>query len=220
MVSIFGPEISSLPDGYDTLRESGPAPYEHNQGKPANREREDPRSRRTSAYPNELATRPHSEQIATRDPQGTLTRSRPLRPCRPSQVSLVVPSGVMPTAPSAMRLSGLRFRPCVLLQDRWHSFKSRECRKRSDPMRLRAIAIALAVAAPLLAVESRPAAAFGWCGWGWGSAVTGTPHLAPMGITATHLVATATLRLAGTGMLRSAVHPRAWPTRRMPFCLS
>ena len=35
-------------------------------------------------------------------------------------------------------------------------------------MRLRVFAIALALAAPLLAVESRPAAAFGWCGSGWG----------------------------------------------------
>ena len=35
-------------------------------------------------------------------------------------------------------------------------------------MRLRVFAIALALAAPLLAVESRPAAAFGWCGSGRG----------------------------------------------------
>ena len=37
-------------------------------------------------------------------------------------------------------------------------------------MRLRQIAVALAVAAPLLAFESTPAAAFGWCDWGWGTA--------------------------------------------------
>jgi hypothetical protein len=41
--------------------------------------------------------------------------------------------------------------------------------KRSDQMRLRTLAVALAVAAPLLVLESAPAAAFGWCGWGYGS---------------------------------------------------
>jgi hypothetical protein len=35
-------------------------------------------------------------------------------------------------------------------------------------MRKRTLVIALLVAAPLLALESKPAAAFGWCGWGWG----------------------------------------------------
>ena len=41
-------------------------------------------------------------------------------------------------------------------------------------MRLRAVAVALVVAAPLLALESTPAAAFGWCDWGWGSTSTST----------------------------------------------
>lgn len=36
-------------------------------------------------------------------------------------------------------------------------------------MRKRKIAAALVVVAPLLALESTPAAAFGWCGWGYGS---------------------------------------------------
>jgi len=39
-------------------------------------------------------------------------------------------------------------------------------------MRMRTLVVALAVAAPLLALESRPAAAFGWCG-GWGSSSYG-----------------------------------------------
>ena len=40
-------------------------------------------------------------------------------------------------------------------------------------MRLRTLVVTLVVAAPLLALESRPAAAFGWCGWGWGSSSYG-----------------------------------------------
>jgi hypothetical protein len=40
-------------------------------------------------------------------------------------------------------------------------------------MRLRTIGIALAIAAPLLAFESTPAAAFGWCDWGWGTRTYG-----------------------------------------------
>jgi hypothetical protein len=44
---------------------------------------------------------------------------------------------------------------------------------RSDQMRIRTLVVALAVAAPLLAFESRPAAAFGLCGWGWGSSSHG-----------------------------------------------
>ena len=40
-------------------------------------------------------------------------------------------------------------------------------------MRMRTLVVTLAVAAPLLALESRPAAAFGWCGWGWGSSSYG-----------------------------------------------
>ena len=62
-------------------------------------------------------------------------------------------------------------------------------------MRMRTLVVALAVAAPLLTLESRPAAAFGWCGWGWGSSSYGYSaprlaylHLAP---TATHLATTA-----------------------------
>jgi hypothetical protein len=35
-------------------------------------------------------------------------------------------------------------------------------------MRLRTIVTALVIATPLLVLESRPAAAFGWCDWGWG----------------------------------------------------
>jgi hypothetical protein len=35
-------------------------------------------------------------------------------------------------------------------------------------MRLRSFAVALAIAAPLLVLESAPAAAFGWCAWCWG----------------------------------------------------
>ena len=35
-------------------------------------------------------------------------------------------------------------------------------------MRFRTIATALVIAVPLLALESKPAAAFGWCDWGWG----------------------------------------------------
>lgn len=44
-------------------------------------------------------------------------------------------------------------------------------------MRLRTVAVALAVAAPLLAVQSTPAAAFGLCDWGWG--YSGTSYTAP-----------------------------------------
>jgi hypothetical protein len=44
-------------------------------------------------------------------------------------------------------------------------------------MRIRTLVVALAVAAPLLALESRPAAAFGWCDWGWGS--SGYAYSAP-----------------------------------------
>ena len=40
-------------------------------------------------------------------------------------------------------------------------------------MRIRTLLVALAVAAPLLALESRPVAAFGWCGSGWGSSSYG-----------------------------------------------
>ena len=40
-------------------------------------------------------------------------------------------------------------------------------------MRIRAIVAALAVSAPLIAFESTPAAAFGWCDWGWGGASYG-----------------------------------------------
>jgi hypothetical protein len=39
-------------------------------------------------------------------------------------------------------------------------------------MRARTVVAALVVAAPLIALESTPAAAFGWCGWGWGSGYT------------------------------------------------
>ena len=69
MGSIFGPEISSLPDGYYTSRDSGPSPYKHKSG-----ETREPATRRPEvsthlSLPNELATRPHSEQIAAHDPQ-------------------------------------------------------------------------------------------------------------------------------------------------------
>jgi hypothetical protein len=36
-------------------------------------------------------------------------------------------------------------------------------------MRIRTLVVALAIAAPLVALESRPAAAFGFCDWGWGA---------------------------------------------------
>ena len=54
----------------------------------------------------------------------------------------------------------------------WHLLRE-EMSDRSNQMRIRTLVVALAVAAPLLALESRPAAAFGWCGWGWGSSSYG-----------------------------------------------
>jgi hypothetical protein len=72
-----------------------------------------------------------------------------------------------------MRQPGLGFRPSDLLRDSWHSFRAGTPEKRSDQMRLRTFAVALVVAAPLLVLESAPAAAFGWCGSGWGSASYG-----------------------------------------------
>ena len=59
-------------------------------------------------------------------------------------------------------------------------------------MRIRTLVVALAVAAPLLALESRPAAAFGWCVGAGAPAATVTPHLLAMAITGTHLAPTAT----------------------------
>jgi hypothetical protein len=50
---------------------------------------------------------------------------------------------------------------------------------RSAQMRIRTLVATLAIAAPLLALESRPAAAFGWCNWGWGS--SGYGYSAPRG---------------------------------------
>ena len=51
--------------------------------------------------------------------------------------------------------------------------QSRESGRGVIKMRIRAIVAALAVSAPLIAFESTPAAAFGWCDWGWGGASYG-----------------------------------------------
>jgi hypothetical protein len=70
-------------------------------------------------------------------------------------------------------LSG--FPPSVTLPCNWHLpgiSSERRVSDRSDQMRMRTFVVTLAVAAPLLALESRPAAAF-WCGWGWGSSSYG-----------------------------------------------
>ena len=71
-------------------------------------------------------------------------------------------------------LSG--FPPSVTRPRNWHlpgTSSERRMSDRSNQMRIRTLVVALAVAAPLLALESRPAAAFGWCDWGWGSSSSG-----------------------------------------------
>jgi hypothetical protein len=72
------------------------------------------------------------------------------------------PLGVMPSASSAMLQFGMGVPPECFAARQLALVQGRECRKRSDQMRLRAVAVALAVAIPLLAVASTPAAAFGW----------------------------------------------------------
>ena len=88
------------------------------------------------------------------------------------QVFLAILSGVLPTAHPLCAGPVWVIRPSVLLRGIGHSLRAgNESRnaKRSDQMRLRTLAVALAVAGPLLVLESAPAAAFGWCGWGYGS---------------------------------------------------
>ena len=97
---------------------------------------------------------------------------------------------------------------------------------RSGQMRLRTLVVALAVAAPLLALESRPAAAFGWCGMGWGS--SGYGYSAPrqlwlLRLRTSHLrrsllrptLGLAQLRIPGFAWLRIPWDWR-WPGRRWP----
>jgi hypothetical protein len=86
------------------------------------------------------------------------------------------PTSVMASASSVMPRFGLGVRPeCFAAQQ--VAFLQSGGYGRSDQMRLRTLAVALAVAAPLLAVETTPAAAFGWCDWGWG--YSGTSYTAP-----------------------------------------
>ena len=83
-------------------------------------------------------------------------------------------SSLFQTREPCPSLSG--FPPSVTLPRNWHLpgiSSERRVSDRSDQMRMRTLVVTLAVAAPLLALESRPAAAFGWCGWGWGSSSYG-----------------------------------------------
>ena len=70
-------------------------------------------------------------------------------------------------------------------------------------MRLRTLVVALAVAAPLLALESRPAAACDWCGWGGDPAATDTlrPSYGYLRLRTPHL------RLRTSHLRRSLLRP-------------